>query len=104
MPEHTTPDTGIRLDPETRQIHGPAGTATLTGKEYALLDALISAHGAVVSRQELLTAAWDTTWVGASRALDVHIATLRTKLGTTTDTRIHTVRGAGYRLSDHCQD
>ncbi|GAA3599569.1 hypothetical protein GCM10022223_13770 [Kineosporia mesophila] len=96
-------DFGIRIDPDTRQIHGPAGTVTLTAKECDLLTALMRRQGGVVTRQNLMEEVWDVTWVGASRTLDVHIATLRGKLGassgtTDTSTRIDTLRGTGYRL------
>jgi DNA-binding response OmpR family regulator len=52
-----------------------------------------------------MEAIWDTSWVGASRTLDVHVATLRSKLGR--PELIETVRGVGYRLADvalHTQD
>jgi DNA-binding response OmpR family regulator len=52
----------------------------------------------VVARDELLAVVWDTAWVGSSRTLDVHVATLRAKLGR--PAVIETVRGVGYRLAD----
>lgn len=87
---------GLRLDPDTSQIHGPAGTTRLTTKERDLLLALIREPGHVVSRQNLLQALWDVTRAGTARALDVHIATLRSKLAASSGpdgARIDTVRG-----------
>ncbi|GAB6897144.1 response regulator transcription factor [Kineosporia succinea] len=101
-------DFGIRLEADTRCIHGPAATVALTAKECDLLGALMRSQGAVVTRQDLMAEVWDITWVGASRTLDVHIATLRGKLAASVGhvssdregacTRIDTVRGTGYRL------
>jgi len=95
----------LQIDPITRCLRGPGGTAALTAKECDLLTALMRAHGGVVSRQHLLAEAWGgtrtLTRVGASRSLDVHIATLRGKLGASGGRdghRIDTVRGIGYRL------
>jgi DNA-binding response OmpR family regulator len=51
----------------------------------------------VVRREDLLTIVWGTTWPGASRTLDAHIATLRRKLGR--PDLIQTSRGVGYRLA-----
>ncbi|MBT0768362.1 winged helix-turn-helix transcriptional regulator [Kineosporia sp. J2-2] len=97
---------GIRVDDEARQVHGPHGTAALTAKECDLLLALMRSHGAVVTRHHLLTQVWNLPAGrprGTARSLDVHIATLRAKLGASSGTgpgsaRIDTVRGTGYRL------
>lgn len=94
-------DFGFRLDTSLRRIQGPTRSVTLTAKECDLLGALMRGRSEVVSRQSLMEEVWDVTWVGASRTLDVHIATLRSKLGTCTGpdgARIDTVRGCGYRL------
>ncbi|MCE0539548.1 winged helix-turn-helix domain-containing protein [Kineosporia rhizophila] len=101
MRPHDLPDIGVHLDPATRLLHGPAGATTLTTKQSALLSALLDAHADTVPRQNLLEAVWDVTWVGAHRALDVHIAALRARLAATGGPhgpRIETVRGLGYRL------
>jgi len=95
---------GIRVDSHTRQLHGPAGSSTLTAKEHDLLIALLAAAGAVVSRQHLLDVGWHNESArsgGSARSLDVHIATLRGKLRASAgarSTRIVTVRGIGYRI------
>lgn len=68
----------------------------LTTKEFDLLTALASDPGVVVSRKQLLQDVWDTTWYGSTKTIDVHIASLRKKLGTAV--AIETVRGIGFRL------
>ncbi|GAB3258172.1 winged helix-turn-helix domain-containing protein [Kineosporia babensis] len=98
MSAHDADEDRMRLDPATGLLHGPAGTTALTAKEQHLLTALLHGRGQVVARHDLLQALWDVTRGGASRTLDVHIATLRTKLHATGGPRIETVRGTGYRL------
>ncbi|WP_139981834.1 response regulator transcription factor [Nocardioides litoris] len=90
------PDLPVDLDVETRELHTPEGTVGLTAKECELLLALARGAGRPLSRAALMEEVWDTTWVGASRTLDVHVASLRAKLGSAA--RIETVRGVGYRL------
>jgi two-component system alkaline phosphatase synthesis response regulator PhoP len=68
-------------------------------KEFELLRLFLSAPGQVFSREQLLEQVWGTDYVGESRTVDVHIATLRTKLGTAGD-YIRTVRGVGYRMEE----
>jgi DNA-binding response OmpR family regulator len=68
----------------------------LTRREFDLLSALLADPGAVVSRQQLIEQVWDEHWHGSTRTLDVHIGSLRTKLG---DRRwIESVRGVGFRI------
>ena len=68
----------------------------LASQEWALLDTFISNQGNVLSRQQLLDAAWGTDWIGDPRTVDVHVRQLRRKLGD--DLPLATVRGIGYRL------
>jgi len=68
----------------------------LTPKEFDLLTLLASDAGAVVTRERILASVWDTTWLGPSRTIDVHVAALRKKLGA--PGWIETVRGIGFRL------
>src|SRR5699024_2609027 len=72
----------------------------LTRTQFDLLIALALRLGRVLSRHDLVTAVWDTTWVGDERIVDVHIGNLRRKLGTDADDHrfIDTVRGVGYRM------
>ncbi|MFN8173139.1 MAG: response regulator transcription factor [Candidatus Nanopelagicales bacterium] len=69
----------------------------LTAKEFDLLAVLAEEPGRVVPRQELFSRVWDPVWVGTGKTLDVHVASLRRKLGDATV--IETVRGVGYRLA-----
>ncbi|WP_214369198.1 response regulator transcription factor [Pseudonocardia sp. H11422] len=69
---------------------------TLTRKEFQVLALLASAGGAVCTRSRIVAEVWGRSWPGANRTLDVHVATLRTKLGR--PELVQTVRGVGYRL------
>ena len=68
----------------------------LTRKEFDLLTMLAARPGIAVRREQLLADVWQTTWRGASRTLDVHMASLRAKLGNAAT--IETIRGVGYRI------
>ncbi len=70
----------------------------LTLKEYELLKLFMENPGRVYSRDRILSAIWEADYVGETRTVDVHIATLRTKLGRYGDL-IETVRGVGYRFN-----
>lgn len=69
----------------------------LTLKEYELLKKLLSYPGIVFSRDKLLNDIWGYEFSGETRTVDVHIRTLRQKLGTAGDF-IETIRGVGYRM------
>lgn len=84
-----------------RRIVARAGVPVgLSPREYALLLALMDAHGAVMPRDQLLDSVWGEAWIGNPRTLDVHIRWLREKLEAdpAAPRLILTVRGAGYRL------
>ncbi|MGH3568218.1 MAG: response regulator transcription factor [Pseudonocardia sp.] len=68
----------------------------LTRKEFQVLALLAGARGAVCTRNRIVAEVWGRSWAGANRTLDVHVATLRTKLGR--PELVQTVRGVGYRL------
>jgi DNA-binding response OmpR family regulator len=68
----------------------------LTAKEFALLELLARDPGAVISRERILAEVWNTTWYGSAKTIDVHVASLRRKLGD--PGWIETVRGVGLRL------
>lgn len=70
----------------------------LTAKEFDLLAVLAEEPGRAVPRQELFSRVWDPVWIGTGKTLDVHVASLRKKLGD--PALIETVRGVGYRLAD----
>ena len=87
----------LRIDVARHRVTSGDGSAiALTRKEFELLAALSRQPGVVVSRERLLIEVWNNPWPGAQRTLDVHMATLRAKLG---DPKvIQTVHGVGYRL------
>ncbi|HEU5028569.1 MAG TPA: response regulator transcription factor [Spirillospora sp.] len=89
---------GLRVDTARRQVTAADGSpVALTRKEFELLAALARQPGLVVTRERLLIEVWNSVWPGARRTLDVHIATLRAKLGD--PALIRTVHGVGYRLA-----
>ncbi len=71
----------------------------LTYKEFELLCLLLGRIGVVLNREEILTSVWGYNFDGESRTVDVHIRTLRMKLGDCGNL-IETVRGMGYKFSD----
>ncbi|MGW0826417.1 response regulator transcription factor [Streptomyces sp. NPDC002845] len=87
----------IRLDPRTRKVFVHGEEVRITRKEFDLLAMLLEEPGTVVERQDIMSRVWDENWFGSTRTLDVHVGSLRTKLGNTE--WIETVRGVGYRLS-----
>ena len=93
------PAQGLMVDRRTRRVTLDGAEVTLTPKEFDLLALLADDPGAVCSRQDIIDRVWDPHWYGPTKTLDVHIGSLRRKLG---DPRwIETVRGVGYRLRDH---
>ena len=68
----------------------------LSPKEFDLLALISENPGAVVSRQQIMDEVWDPHWYGPTKTLDVHIASLRKKLGD--PGIIETVRRVGFRL------
>jgi DNA-binding response OmpR family regulator len=88
----------LAIDSRTRKVTVSGRTVDLTPKEYAILLAVARGGGAVVERRRVLEDAWGQVWYGSTKTLDVHIASLRKKLG---DPRwIEAVRGVGFRLVD----
>ncbi len=85
--------------PEKHIIKAGSEDISLTLKEYEMLLMLIKNTGRVFTRDELLSEIWGYNFDGESRTVDVHIKTLRTKLGDC-GKYIETVRGIGYRISD----
>jgi len=69
----------------------------LTLKEYELLKKFMENPGMVFTREQILQSVWGDGYIGETRTVDVHIGTLRTKLGACGD-YIETVRGVGYRM------
>ena len=86
---------GLRLDRGRRTVHQDGVAVPLTRKEFALLEALALAEGAVVGRAALLETCWDHSEEPGSNVVDVHVRGLRRKLG---EGSVTTVRGEGYRM------
>ena len=95
--EHTITVSEILLDTRKRNVSVSGRDISLTYKEYELLHMLMSADGNVVSRESIISHIWDTDFEGESRTLDVHIRTLRQKLGEAGN-HIETVRNVGYKI------
>jgi len=86
----------LLIDHRTRRVFVLEREVVLTAKEFDLLALLAQDPGAVVRREEIIEAVWDVNWWGPTKTLDVHVASLRKKLGH--PSWISTVRGVGYRL------
>ncbi|HEY8473821.1 MAG TPA: response regulator transcription factor [Natronosporangium sp.] len=86
----------LRVDLDKHQAYVDGRPLTLTRKEFQLLAILAAEPEVAVRRDRLLREVWQTSWRGVSRTLDVHMATLRQKIGD--GARIETIRGVGYRL------
>ncbi|MFG2979537.1 response regulator transcription factor [Streptomyces sp. NPDC048331] len=91
----TLGDLTIRLGQRTVTLNGRP--VPLTRKEFDILAVLVRAGGAAVPREHIIVEVWQSTYDGMSRTLDVHVATLRGKLGQA-GIIVRTVRGFGYRL------
>ncbi len=88
---------GIQMDTAQHIVTVDGTQVELTFKEYELLRKFMENPGRVFTRDQLLTSIWGDSYIGETRTVDVHIGTLRTKLGRCGDC-IETVRGVGYRL------
>ena len=87
----------LKIDLRARRVALGGRDVELTPKEFDLLALLAADPGAVVSREHVLREVWKTDWFGPTKTIDVHVASLRKKLG---DPRwIETVRGVGLRLA-----
>lgn len=89
----------IKIDCQRHEVKIGEKTVELTLKEFNLLYLLASNKGKVFSREELLNKIWGYDFSGESRTVDVHIRTLRKKLGKSGDI-LETVRGVGYKVRD----
>lgn len=87
----------ICMDLAGREVNVCGEPVRLTLKEFDLLKLLMENPGRVYSREQLLDIVWGIEYVGETRTVDVHIGTLRTKLGACGE-YIETVRGIGYRM------
>jgi DNA-binding response OmpR family regulator len=86
----------LTIDRRTRRVTVEGVDVDLTPKEYDLVSLLAQDAGAVFERQRIMEQVWGQPWYGPTKTLDVHVASIRKKLG---DPRwIETVRGVGFRL------
>lgn len=88
---------GITLDRRAHTVQANGESVALTPKEYDLLRLLMENRGMALSREQLLERVWDYGYDGGTRTVDVHVQTLRAKLGECGGA-IETVRGVGYRF------
>lgn len=91
---------GITLSPSRREVAVDGNEIKLTLREFDLLEYLMRKPGIVFSREALLQSVWGWDFDGGSRTVDVHVQTLRQKLGDHASC-IETVRGVGYRFAGH---
>lgn len=85
----------LEIDPAAREVRKNGALVELTYKEFELLRLLASRRGMVLTRDDILQAVWDYDFAGETRTVDMHVKTLRQKLG---DGYIQTVRGVGYKM------
>ena len=88
----------LYVDPGRHIVRDGDREVTLTLKEFQLLCLLLERRGTVFTRDQLLNSIWGYEFDGASRTVDVHIRTLRQKLGDS-GACIETVRGIGYKVA-----
>jgi two-component system, OmpR family, response regulator len=92
----------LRLDPASRAAWRGGREVDLPAKSFALLEAFMRRPGVVLSRYELLEAAWDGDYDTRSNVVDQHVKALRERIDRPFGVRsIETVRGSGYRLSEN---
>jgi two-component system response regulator RegX3 len=91
----------IVMSLDSRDVAKSGEPLQLTVKEFELLRMLMEEAGRVVRRTDLMDEVWDTNWYGSTKTLDVHVSSLRKKLGDdpTEPRYIKTVRGVGFRFA-----
>jgi len=89
----------LKMDIASHTVSADGLNIELTLKEFELLKLFMEHPGRVFTRDQLLERIWSTDYMGETRTVDVHIGTLRTKLGLCGD-YIRTVRGVGYRMEE----
>lgn len=86
----------LRIDPAAREVTCDGEKVELTYKEFELLRLLAARRGVAFSRDDILQTVWGYDYTGETRTVDMHVKTLRQKLG---DDIISTVRGVGYKMN-----
>jgi len=87
----------VTIDLGRHEVIVAGASVALTRKEFQVLALIVGAQGDVVTREHILDEVWGNKGAAENRSLDVHVATLRTKLGR--PALVETVRGVGYRLA-----
>lgn len=87
----------LMINTDEHTVFADGERVQLTLKEYEILKRFMENLGLVFTRDQLLESVWGSGYIGETRTVDVHIGTLRTKLGSCGD-YIETVRGVGYRM------
>jgi two-component system, OmpR family, response regulator QseB len=103
--ERARPDAVVRngpitLDEAKRQVSVDGAPVRLSAREFSLLECLLRHPGQLLSRDQLLDAAWPYGVAVTPNTVDAYVHLLRTKLGAAAGTRIQTERGAGYRMAE----
>ncbi|MEA5051512.1 MAG: response regulator transcription factor [Oscillospiraceae bacterium] len=88
---------GVAVDPERRTVEANGRAVELTRREFELLRLLMAHPGTVFTRGQLLSEVWGVDYCGETRTVDMHMRTLRRKLGECAG-MLGTVRGVGYKL------
>lgn len=88
---------GVRIDLVARRVLVDGEPVELTRKEFDVIAVLARYPGVAVPRERLIREVWNTDWQSFARSLEVHVASLRRKIGR--PALIETVRGIGYRLT-----
>lgn len=89
----------VALDRKSRLCTAFGNQVTLTPTEFALLDFLMQNQGRAVKRTLIIREIWSTGWLGPTKNLDMHISSLRRKLGPAA-IQLKTIRGLGYRFDE----
>lgn len=87
----------IKVDKDRHEVVAFGEPVQLTKKEFGLLCVLMENRGRVLTREQLMSRVWEFEYSGETRTVDIHINTLRKKIGDD-GTRIQTVRGVGYKF------
>ena len=85
----------LELDLRSRRVRCGDAAADLTAREFSLLEVFLRHPGQVLTREQLISHAWNLDFDPASNVVDVYVRALRSKIGSE---RLETVRGSGYRL------
>ena len=87
----------VTLDKEKRMVYAQGEPIDMTYKEFELLRLLMKNHGIVISRDVIMERVWESSFEGESRTIDVHVRSLRQKLGAS-GALIKTIRNVGYMI------